>query len=258
MAFYSQSPVAIAPPFHSSSSSYSSGPSLGSHGSKPRGHRVCDTCGAIETAQTGRFRLCGGCMITQYCSPECQKNNWPQHKILCRHTAEQMTASKQHATAVGPSSEFPDPNLAKNLRKFTSAHADLIGWTAFQALQLKRMPINIRQYALQVNLQFRPSNDSASRFTVASVQLVPKSILNDADPVVSEDVSRREERCRRAGGIGVAVVLLQCGLVSQVMPVEVDPPAKIAWDARDDWEQVFRMYTEAGRTDFTAPISRRR
>lgn len=32
---------------------------------KARGHRVCDTCGAVEQAGVQRFRMCGGCMITQ-------------------------------------------------------------------------------------------------------------------------------------------------------------------------------------------------
>lgn len=35
------------------------------------------------------------------------------------------------------------------------------------------------------------------------------------------DVQRREDRSRRTGGIGAAVILLQCGRISQVMPVEV-------------------------------------
>jgi hypothetical protein len=66
MAYYAQAPVAVAQQQYYSkpSPSYSSGPSMGS---KARGHRMCDTCGKVETAQTGRFRLCGGCMVTQYC-----------------------------------------------------------------------------------------------------------------------------------------------------------------------------------------------
>jgi hypothetical protein len=71
---------------------------------------------------------------------------------------------------------------------------------------------------------------------------------------VAADIQRREERCRRAGGIGTAVVLIQCGAVSQVMPVEVDPPAKISWDERNDWTDVLAHFVDSGRTDFK-PIS---
>jgi hypothetical protein len=120
------------------------------------------------------------------------------------------------------------------------------------------MPSNVRNYAVQINLSYRNSSDASRRFTISSIDLVPRSVLERADSVVVEDILRREDRCRRAGGIGVAVVLLQCGLVSQVMPIEVDPPSKIAWDTREDWEQLLRMYVDAGRTDFRAPISSRR
>lgn len=74
------------------------------------------------------------------------------------------------------------------------------------------------------------------------------------DPLVVSDIARREERCRRAGGIGTLVVILQCGGISQVVPVEVDPPAKITWDERQDWEDVLRKFVNSGRTDFK-PIS---
>ncbi|EDR05437.1 uncharacterized protein LACBIDRAFT_329723 [Laccaria bicolor S238N-H82] len=38
------------------------------------------------------------------------------------------------------------------------------------------------------------------------------------------------------------------------MPIEVDPPAKITWDSRDDWASVLALFVESGRTDFK-PIS---
>lgn len=56
-----------------------------------------------------------------------------------------------------------DDNLVKNLRKFTSSHASLLGWAGFQALQLKRMPSNIRNNALLIELSFRPSSDPHRR-----------------------------------------------------------------------------------------------
>ena len=135
---------------------------------KQRGYRICDQCGAPENPSVSRFRMCGGCvrrrspfsslwisrthvliqMTTQYCSPECQKMHWSSHKPICQHTAAQLAGAKQQP--VGPA--YPDENLAKNLRKFTSLHSALLGWAGFQALQLKRMPANVRQQALLIDL----------------------------------------------------------------------------------------------------------
>ena len=58
---------------------------------------------------------------------------------------------------------YPDDNLAKSLRKFTSAHTDLLGWAGFQALQLKRVPANVRQNALLVELSHHNNHAEAHR-----------------------------------------------------------------------------------------------
>lgn len=89
-------------------------------------------------------------------------------------------------------------------------------------------------------------------FSVTSTHIVPWQYIRD--PLVMTDIQRREERCRASGGVGTIVIILQCGSVSQVMPVEVDPPSKITWDEREDWESVLRHFVEEGRTDFK-PIS---
>ncbi|TFK71465.1 hypothetical protein BDN72DRAFT_436315 [Pluteus cervinus] len=215
---------------------------------RQRGYRVCDTCGAPETPTSTKFRLCGGCMTTQYCSPDCQKSHWPSHKTICQHTANQLANAK-----LAPMSGAPaDENLAKNLRKFTSAHTALFGWAGFQALQLKKVPANIRQSALLIDLTYKNHDEAHRRFSIASARIVPRTFV--CDPLVNADIQRREERCRQNGGIGTAIVILQCNGISQVMPVEVDPPAKITWDAREDWPQVLHHFVEAGRTDFK-PIS---
>ncbi|KAF7289651.1 MYND-type domain-containing protein [Mycena chlorophos] len=217
-------------------------PPTASHASmRQRGYRICDQCGTVETPAVSKFRLCGGCMTTQYCSPACQKVHWPSHKAICQHTVEQVTGVS-----------YAGDNIAKSLRKFTSAHATLFGWAGFQALQLKRLPSNIRQNALLIELSPTNNTESHRRFAVAATHVVPRTYI--CDPLVVADIQRREERCRAAGGIGTAVIIIQCGSVSQVMPVEVDPPSKITWDARDDWAHVLCHFVDAGRTDFQ-PIS---
>ncbi|KAG9311820.1 hypothetical protein JVU11DRAFT_8067 [Chiua virens] len=212
--------------------------------SKQRGHRICDACGAIENPSIQKFRYCGGC------TPECQKSHWHSHKTICQHTVAQVSGAKQHAL----STQYPDENLVKHLRKFTSTHSSLLGWAGFQALQLKRLPVNIRQNALLIELNYNSHAESLHRFSVVGTHIVPRSYVTSHDPLVAADIDRREERCRRSGGIGTLVILVQCAGISQVMPVEVDPPSKITWDSRDDWSEVLRHFVESGRTDFK-PIS---
>ena len=104
----------------------------------------------------GYDRISGADITLQ--SQECQKSHWASHKKICQHTSGQISASKQNAMAAGISED-----VVKGLRKFTSAHSTLLGWAGFQALQLKRMPSNIRQQALLVELNYRPSSDSLRR-----------------------------------------------------------------------------------------------
>ena len=87
-------------------------------------------------------------------------------------------------------------------------------------------------------------------FAIKATHIVPRTYVTDNDPLVADDIRRREERCRKSGGIGTAVILIQCGEVSQVMPVEVDHPSTISWDVREDWQAVLHHFVESGRTDF--------
>ncbi|KAI0278927.1 hypothetical protein BGY98DRAFT_971218 [Russula aff. rugulosa BPL654] len=214
-----------------------------SHNHRQRGVRVCDTCGTVEQPTIKPFRLCGGCMTTNYCSQDCQRKHWPSHKQICQHTVAQVAATKQQPN----SADYPDENIAKLLRRFTSQHTALLGWAGFQALQLKRVPSNVRQSALLIELTPRPSSDPNRQFAIKGTHIVPRTYVTSRDPLVAADIQRREERCRRAGGSARRSV-------SQVMPVEVDPPAKISWDERNDWADVFAHFVDSGRTDFK-PIS---
>ncbi|TFK31740.1 hypothetical protein BDQ12DRAFT_729303 [Crucibulum laeve] len=171
---------------------------------------------------------------------------------ICRHTASQVNAAKLSAASSG----YADENLAKYLRNFTSTHTALLGWAGFQAFQLKRVPANVRQSALLVELSYQ-GGDSHRKYVILSCS---PSLLHTSCPAhtsatpSSDDTHRRENRCRHNGGIGTLVVVIQCRSVSQVMPVEVDPPSKIIWDTWEDWATVLSHFVDSGRTDFK-PIS---
>ncbi|KAI5989169.1 hypothetical protein EDD15DRAFT_2371016 [Pisolithus albus] len=206
---------------------------------KQRGYRICDTCGAVENSSVQ-----SSVSVVDATAPlNAKKSHWPSHKAICQHTAAQLSEAKQHPT--GPS--YPDENLAKYLRKFTSTHASLLGWAGFQALQLKR---------IQRTSDKRDCDraELSSVFSIANTHIVPRSYVTSHDPLVAADIERREDRCRKSGGIGTLIILVQCGGISQVMPVEVDPPSKIAWDSREDWKEVLRHFVDSGRSDFK-PIS---
>ena len=84
--------------------------------------------------------------------------HWSSHKPICQHTVSQTASVKQQYMGTGISED-----VVKGLRKFTSAHANLLSWAGFQALQLKRMPSNVRHNALLVELSYRPSSDPMRR-----------------------------------------------------------------------------------------------
>lgn len=74
------------------------------------------------------------------------------------------------------------------------------------------------------------------------------------DPVLTEDIRRRDERSRQRGGVGTLLVILQSCGVCEVLPVEMAPPSEILWDTREDWQNVLCHFVDSGRTDFQ-PIS---
>ena len=64
------------------------------------------------------------------------------------------------------------------------------------------------------------------------------------------DIQRREEWCRYTRGISMLIVIIQCGGISKVMPVEVELPVKITRDLREDWTSVLVHFVESRRTYF--------
>ena len=45
---------------------------------------VCTQCSKRSSVSGKKYLVCGKCKTIHYCSTECQKIHWPQHKLVCR------------------------------------------------------------------------------------------------------------------------------------------------------------------------------
>ena len=57
---------------------------------------VAEKCNYKDCPNIGT-KLCGGCKLQRYCSLECQKNNWPEHRRMCKsHQKTSLLATKKN------------------------------------------------------------------------------------------------------------------------------------------------------------------
>lgn len=54
------------------------------------GTKVCRRCG--KSATEVRLQQCARCRLVCYCSPDCQKADWPTHKTYCRVPSSEEVA----------------------------------------------------------------------------------------------------------------------------------------------------------------------
>lgn len=217
------------------------------HPYRRRNMHVCDSCGDVEPQNGSRFFICGGCLCSVYCSDKCQRHSWGTHRPMCQSNAREYAVAEHNV--------YGDPRLAQRLGNFISKHEQLIQWAGMQALQVKRMPSNVRHKALLIVLDYQPHSKSVLQFSLVETQIIPlNTALHGSSPALLDELKRREQRSRKSGGLGALVVVVQCGIpgTCQVVPVEI--PRNVPWDSRDDWEPTLRKFVSEGRTDFM-PIS---
>lgn len=62
----------------------------------------CDAC--YQSKST--LKKCSVCRRAKYCSVECQKSAWPQHKLECKRDPDPATQSAAPATVAAPTAKL--------------------------------------------------------------------------------------------------------------------------------------------------------
>lgn len=133
-------------------------------------NKTCQNCGKLGSQFSVPLKSCAKCHWASYCSRECQKADWKNHKQVCKTTSG-GGGSTAHAQIPGPSGRPIDIN------GFTTGAGGSLDANPFQALTsgtfLHNMPEKetyrtlIDSYRLRVTDEHNFSNTDKeySRFT---------------------------------------------------------------------------------------------
>lgn len=72
--------------------------------------KICGGCGAWEEVEQPRFSRCKRCKSKNYCSQNCQKDDWKDHKGLCKEgmTEAEVSAAQQARERIVAQSALKD------------------------------------------------------------------------------------------------------------------------------------------------------
>ncbi|KAH8101791.1 hypothetical protein BXZ70DRAFT_906364 [Cristinia sonorae] len=155
----------------------------------------CQTCFRSKGDGTTLFK-CSGCGIDKYCSKECQKRDWPKHKIKCR--------MNQHTSNIIPDriSDIPE-----RLRHFTSKHRPVLAAAAYQALGLETDISRAHSNLFVVCLRPRQGNARPETAFIAVDAIV--SSLDDISAELRGQIKKIDE-VASAKGMACIFILMQC------------------------------------------------
>ncbi|KIM79507.1 hypothetical protein PILCRDRAFT_558767 [Piloderma croceum F 1598] len=207
--------------------------------------RCCWVC-YKSSADGFRISYCKNSRAASYCSTECQRGDWKNHKEMCRRSAEQLALSDMLGSAM---------NTDKFMEWYT-AHRETMYWAIYHGLDIKTHPENISKQAVYFVLQERSPGpcakaDLPSAFFATSITIRERAWVqelckvNNQPAEIFDSATACDVRAREGGDVGSALVVLELEHGLKFCPVriakgelELIPPKHERW--REDVLNAFR------------------
>ncbi|KAF8198326.1 hypothetical protein K438DRAFT_1933655 [Mycena galopus ATCC 62051] len=101
---------------------------------KPSLKTSCEKCRVRPDQEGTGYSICASCKVSRYCSRECQKSHWKQHKKLCQ-TRVKHVEIERGLEAKALLTQGPFVSQA-SLRKWYYDNVDIVDYTIVQTLEL--------------------------------------------------------------------------------------------------------------------------
>ncbi|TFK60506.1 hypothetical protein BDN72DRAFT_805649 [Pluteus cervinus] len=183
----------------------------------------CHSCDKSKTQGATLFR-CAGCLFGLYCSKECQKKAWPEHKSRCKLN------QKTRKLAL-------DNYDSKLLSSFMDKHRVTLTAAALSALDIRNRPESAKSHGLLVLVRQRPAKHAEHAYLALDAGVVPlddNALGGSADEIKEEALERK-----RTGVLGVFLIIVRDvdSNLRSIVPVEFHPPLLTAYNERKLWKE---------------------
>ncbi|EGG09121.1 uncharacterized protein MELLADRAFT_96392 [Melampsora larici-populina 98AG31] len=215
----------------------------------------CENC--LNEKPIQELKTCSRCkeisnLSIYFCNQSCQRSNWKSHKLNCGQLKNLLKVNENLPDGISSRDQLE--HLLGNWCEF---HRHLLIFSTIQALEIPKHPLNSLQNLFLISINFNPNQTNQtkedeihSRFSLDFFQVLHSKSFLEINPAMNsafEEIDSIRFKIKQKGGTGVAMLLVRCGPVVQVIPVGLPSQNDLnSVKYEKDWKVQFENSIKAG------------